>query len=123
MYFCGSEDHLAVKAIEETTVDGKAAIVTAAADNLFNDAQNHFARTYSHYIEKPQANVYYDFAVGQCHPANPSGDLGSFMLVTQTVNHILRPNLPVSCYDDKRYAIYDLEYPCHQWRNNQEYQL
>ena len=47
--------YLAVKAIEETTVDGKAVYkVTAEADNLVQrDAQNHFAQTYSYYIEKP----------------------------------------------------------------------
>ena len=72
--------YLAVKAIEETTVDGKVVYkVTAAADNLVQrDAQNHFAQTYSYYIEKPQAsqaNVYYDFAeLVNAIQANPSGE-------------------------------------------------
>ena len=72
--------YLAVKAIEETTVDGKAVYkVTAEADNLVQrDAQNHFAQTYSYYIEKPkasQANVYYDFAdLVNAIQANPSGE-------------------------------------------------
>ena len=116
--------YLAVKAIEETTVDGKAVYkVTAAADNLVQrDAQNHFAQTYSYYIEKPQAsqaNVYYDFAeLVNAIQANPSGEFrlgqsmsarhvfpnGKSYITTEFTGKLLSDG-------DKRYAIYDLEHP------------
>ena len=116
--------YLAVKAIEETTVDGKAVYkVTAEADNLVQrDAQNHFAQTYSYYIEKPkasQANVYYDFAeLVNAIQANPSGEFrlgqsisarhvvpnGKSYITTEFTGKLLSDG-------DKRYAIYDLEHP------------
>ena len=116
--------YLAVKAIEETTVDGKSVYkVTAAADNLVQrDAQNHFAQTYSYYIEKPQAsqaNVYYDFAeLVNAIQANPSGEFrlgqsmsarhvvpnGKSYITTEFTGRLLSDG-------DKRYAIYDLEHP------------
>ena len=116
--------YLAVKAIEETTVDGKAVYkVTAAADNLVQrDAQNHFAKTYSYYIEKPQAsqaNVYYDFAeLVNAIQANPSGEfrLGQSMSARHVVpngkSYITTEFTGKLLSDgDKRYAIYDLEHP------------
>ena len=116
--------YLAVKAIEETTVDGKAIYkVTAAADNLVQrDAQNHFAQTYSYYIEKPQAsqaNVYYDFAeLVNAIQANPSGEfrLGQSMSARHVVpngkSYITTEFTGKLLSDgDKRYAIYDLEHP------------
>jgi len=116
--------YLAVKAIQETTVDGKAVYkVTAAADNLVQrDAQNHFAQTYSYYIEKPQAsqaNVYYDFAeLVNAIQANPSGEfrLGQSMSARHVVpngkSYITTEFTGKLLSDgDKRYAIYDLEHP------------
>ena len=116
--------YLAVKAIEETTVDGKAVYkVTAVADNLVQrDAQNHFAQTYSYYIEKPkpsQANVYYDFAeLVNAIQANPSGEfrLGQSMSARHVVpngkSYITTEFTGKLLSDgDKRYAIYDLEHP------------
>ena len=116
--------YLAVKAIEETTVEGKAVYkVTAAADNLVQrDAQNHFAQTYSYYIEKPQAsqaNVYYDFAeLVNAIQANPSGEfrLGQSMSARHVVpngkSYITTEFTGKLLSDgDKRYAIYDLEHP------------
>ena len=116
--------YLAVKAIEETTVDGKAVYkVTAAADNLVQrDTQNHFAQTYSYYIEKPQAsqaNVYYDFAeLVNAIQANPSGEfrLGQSMSARHVVpngkSYITTEFTGKLLSDgDKRYAIYDLEHP------------
>ena len=116
--------YLAVKAIEETTVDGKAVYkVTAAADNLVQrDAQNHFAQTYSYYIEKTQAsqaNVYYDFAdLVNAIQANPSGEfrLGQSMSARHVVpngkSYITTEFTGKLLSDgDKRYAIYDLEHP------------
>ena len=116
--------YLAVKTIEETTVDGKAVYkVTAAADNLVQrDAQNHFAQTYSYYIEKPkasQANVYYDFAeLVNAIQANPSGEfrLGQSMSARHVVpngkSYITTEFTGKLLSDgDKRYAIYDLEHP------------
>ena len=116
--------YLAVKAIEETTVDGKAVYkVTAEADNLVQrDAQKHFAQTYSYYIEKPkasQANVYYDFAdLVNAIQANPSGEfrLGQSMSARHVVpngkSYITTEFTGKLLSDgDKRYAIYDLEHP------------
>ena len=116
--------YLAVKAIEETTVDGKAVYkVTAEADNLVQrDAQNHFAQTYSYYIEKPkasQANVYYDFAdLVNAIQANPSGEfrLGQSMSARYVIpngkSYITSEFTGKLLSDgDKRYAIYDLEHP------------
>ena len=116
--------YLAVKSIEETTVDGKAVYkVTAEADNLVQrDAQNHFAQTYSYYIEKPkasQANVYYDFAeLVNAIQANPSGEfrLGQSMSARHVVpngkSYITTEFTGKLLSDgDKRYAIYDLEHP------------
>ena len=116
--------YLAVKAIEETTVDGKAVYkVTAEADNLVQrDAQNHFAQTYSYYIEKPkasQANVYYDFAdLVNAIQANPSGEfrLGQSMSARHVIpngkSYITSEFTGKLLSDgDKRYAIYDLEHP------------
>ena len=116
--------YLAVKAIEETTVDGKAVYkVTAEADNLVQrDAQNHFAKTYSYYIEKPkasQANVYYDFAeLVNAIQANPSGEfrLGQSMSARHVVpngkSYITTEFTGKLLSDgDKRFAIYDLEHP------------
>ena len=116
--------YLAVKAIEETTVDGKAVYkVTAEADNLVQrDAQNHFAQTYSYYIEKPkasQANVYYDFAeLINAIQANPSGEfrLGQSMSARHVVpngkSYITTEFTGKLLSDgDKRFAIYDLEHP------------
>ena len=116
--------YLAVKAIEETTVDGKAVYkVTAEADNLVQrDAQNHFAQTYSYYIEKPkvsQANVYYDFAeLVNAIQANPSGKfrLGQSMSARHVVpngkSYITTEFTGKLLSDgDKRFAIYDLEHP------------
>ena len=116
--------YLAVKAIEETTVDGKAVYkVTAEADNLVQrDGQNHFAQTYSYYIEKPkpsQVNVYYDFAeLVNAIQANPSGEFrlgqsvsarhvipnGKSYITSEFTGKLLSDG-------DKRYAIYDLEHP------------
>ena len=116
--------YLAVKAIEETTVDGKSVYkVTAEADNLVQrDAQNHFAQTYSYYIEKPkvsQANVYYDFAeLVNAIQANPSGEfrLGQSMSARHVVpngkSYITTEFTGKLLSDgDKRFAIYDLEHP------------
>ena len=116
--------YLAVKAIEETTFDGKAVYkVTAEADNLVQrDAQNHFAQTYSYYIEKPkasQANVYYDFAdLVNAIQANPSGEfrLGQSMSARHVIpngkSYITSEFTGKLLSDgDKRYAIYDLEHP------------
>ena len=116
--------YLAVKAIEETTVDGKAVYkVTAEADNLVQrDAHNHFAQTYSYYIEKPkasQANVYYDFAdLVNAIQANPSGEfrLGQSMSARHVVpngkSYITTEFTGKLLSDgDKRFAIYDLEHP------------
>ena len=116
--------YLAVKAIEETTVDGKAVYkVTAEADNLVQrDAQNHFAQTYSYYIEKPkasQANVYYDFAeLVNAIQANPSGEfrLGQSMSARHVVPNgksYIRTEFTGKLLSDgdKRFAIYDLEHP------------
>ena len=116
--------YLAVKAIEEATVDGKAVYkVTAEADNLVQrDGQNHFAQTYSYYIEKPkpsQANVYYDFAeLVNAIQANPSGEfrLGQSMSARHVVpngkSYITTEFTGKLLSDgDKRYAIYDLEHP------------
>ena len=116
--------YLAVKAIEETTVDGKAVYkVTAEADNLVQrDAQNHFAQTYSYYIEKPkasQANVYYDFAdLVNAIQANASGEfrLGQSMSARHVIpngkSYITSEFTGKLLSDgDKRYAIYDLEHP------------
>ena len=116
--------YLAVKAIEETTVGGKAVYkVTAEADNLVQrDAQNHFAKTYSYYIEKPQAsqaNVYYDFAeLVNAIQANPSGEfrLGQSMSARHVVpngkSYITTEFTGKLLSDgDKRFAIYDLEHP------------
>ena len=116
--------YLAVKTIEETTVDGKAVYkVTAEADNLVQrDAQNHFAQTYSYYIEKPkasQANVYYDFAdLVNAIQANPSGEfrLGQSMSARHVVpngkSYITTEFTGKLLSDgDKRFAIYDLEHP------------
>ena len=116
--------YLAVKAIEETTVDGKAVYkVTAEADNLVQrNAQNHFAQTYSYYIEKPkasQANVYYDFAeLVNAIQANPSGEfrLGQSMSARHVVpngkSYITTEFTGKLLSDgDKRFAIYDLEHP------------
>ena len=116
--------YLAVKAIEETTVDGKAVYkVTAEADNLVQrDAQNHFAKTYSYYIEKPkasQATVYYDFAeLVNAIQANPSGEfrLGQSMsarhIVPNGKSYITTEFTGKLLSDgDKRFAIYDLEHP------------
>ena len=116
--------YLAVKAIEETTVDGKAVYkVTAEADNLVQrDAQNHFAQTYSYYIEKPKAsqvNVYYDFAeLVNAIQANPSGEfrLGQSMSARHVVpngkSYITTEFTGKLLSDgDKRFAIYDLEHP------------
>ena len=116
--------YLAVKAIEETTVDGKAVYkVTAEADNLVQrDGQNHFAQTYSYYIEKPkasQANVYYDFAeLVNAIQANPSGEfrLGQSMSARHVVpngkSYITTEFTGKLISDgDKRFAIYDLEHP------------
>ena len=116
--------YLAVKSIEETTVDGKAVYkVTAEADNLVQrDGQNHFAQTYSYYIEKPkasQANVYYDFAeLVNAIQANPSGEfrLGQSMSARHVVpngkSYITTEFTGKLISDgDKRFAIYDLEHP------------
>lgn len=116
--------YLAVKSIEETTVDGKAVYkVTAVADNLVQrDAQNHFAQTYSYYIEKPkssQANVYYDFGeLVNAIQANPSGEfrLGQSMsarhIVPNGKSYITSEFTGKLISDgDKRFAIYDLEHP------------
>ena len=116
--------YLAVKAIEETTVDGKAVYkVTAEADNLVQrDGQNHFAQAYSYYIEKPkasQANVYYDFAeLVNAIQANPSGEfrLGQSMSARHVVpngkSYITTEFTGKLISDgDKRFAIYDLEHP------------
>ena len=116
--------YLAVKAIEEATVDGKAVYkVTAEADNLVQrDGQNHFAQTYSYYIEKPkpsQANVYYDFAeLVNAIQANPSGEfrLGQSMSARHVVpngkSYITTEFTGKLLSDgDKRFAIYDLEHP------------
>ena len=116
--------YLAVKSIEETTVDGKAVYkVTAEADNLVQrDAQNHFAQTYSYYIEKPkpsQANVYYDFGeLVNAIQANPSGEfrLGQSMsarhIVPNGKSYITSEFTGKLISDgDKRFAIYDLEHP------------
>ena len=116
--------YLAVKAIEETTVDGKAVYkVTAEADNLVQrDAQNHFAQTYSYYIEKPkvsQANVYYDFAeLVNAIQANPSGEfrlgqsMGARHVVPNGKSYITTEFTGKLLSDgDKRFAIYDLEHP------------
>ena len=116
--------YLAVKAIEETTVGGKAVYkVTAEADNLVQrDDQNHFAQTYSYYIEKPQAsqaNVYYDFAeLVNAIQANPSGEfrLGQSMSARHVVpngkSYITTEFTGKLLSDgDKRIAIYDLEHP------------
>ena len=116
--------YLAVKSIEETTVDGKVVYkVTAEADNLVQrDAQNHFAQTYSYYIEKPkpsQANVYYDFGeLVNAIQANPSGEfrLGQSMSARHIVPNgksYITSEFTGKLISDggKRFAIYDLEHP------------
>ena len=113
-----------MKAIRRNNSDGKAVYkVTAEADNLVQrDAQNHFAQTYSYYIEKPkasQANVYYDFAeLVNAIQANPSGEfrLGQSMSARHVVpngkSYITTEFTGKLISDgDKRFAIYDLEHP------------
>ena len=132
-----SNDHktnlLAVKKIEETTVDGKQVYkVTAVADNLVQrKADNHFSDEYTYYIEKSKehdGDVYYDFAdLIKAMQANP---LGNFKL-GQSMSALHVPPVvnsksyvssefkgTITSNGDKRYAIYDLERPLFDVMNN-----
>ena len=123
-----SNDHktnlLAVKKIEEATVDGKQVYkVTTVADNLVQrNANNSFAETYTYHIAKPKPsenNVFYDFGeLVNAIQANPSGEfklgqsLSARNIVPNGKSYITSEFTGKLLSDgDKRFGIYDLEHP------------
>ncbi|COI59783.1 zinc metalloprotease ZmpB [Streptococcus pneumoniae] len=123
-----SNDHktnlLAVKKIEESTIDGKQVYkVIAVADNLVQrNVDNRFEETYTYYIEKPkasQAGIFYDFEeLIQAIQTNPAGEfkLGQSMSARNVVpkgkSYITSEFTGKLLSDgDKRYAIHNLEHP------------
>ncbi|CIU26954.1 ZmpA/ZmpB/ZmpC family metallo-endopeptidase [Streptococcus pneumoniae] len=115
---------LAVKNVEETTVNGIPVYkVTAVADNLVDrGTDSTFTNEYIHYIEKPkasQAGVFYDFGeLIQAIQANPAGEfkLGQSMSARNVVpkgkSYITSEFTGKLLSDgDKRYAIHNLEHP------------
>ncbi len=115
---------LAVKNIEEVTVDGKQMYkVTATADNLVGRQKDQtFESEYTHYIEKSVAangNVYYDFEdlvsamqknpageyrLGQSMSARNASANGKSYITSEFTGKLLSE-------DRKRYAITELERP------------
>lgn len=115
---------LAVKNIEEVTVDGKQMYkVTATADNLVGRQKDQtFESGYTHYIEKSVAangNVYYDFEdlvsamqknpageyrLGQSMSARNASANGKSYITSEFTGKLLSE-------DGKRYAITELERP------------
>ena len=115
---------LAVKNIEEVTVDGKQMYkVTATADNLVGRQKDQtFESEYTHYIEKSVAangNVYYDFEdlvsamqkdpageyrLGQSMSARNASANGRSYITSEFTGKLLSE-------DGKRYAITELERP------------
>lgn len=115
---------LAVKNIEEVTVDGKQMYkVTATADNLVGRQKDQtFESEYTHYIEKSVAangNVYYDFEdlvsamqknpageyrLGQSMSARNASANGKSYITSEFTGKLLSE-------DGKRYAITELERP------------
>jgi len=115
---------LAVKNVEETTVNGIPVYkVTAVADNLVDrGADSTFTNEYIHYIEKPKThvdNVYYDFKeLVEAIQANPAGEYR----IGQTINaRNVTPNGnsyvtseftgKLLSVDGKHYSISNLEHP------------
>ena len=116
--------YLAVKAIEETTVDGKAVYkVTAEADNLVQrDAQNHFAQPIAITLRnlrlaKLMSTMILlswsmlfkqihqgEFRLGQSMSARHVVPNGKSYITTEFTGKLLSDG-------DKRFAIYDLEHP------------
>ena len=115
---------LAVKNVEETTVNGVPVYkVTAVADNLVDrGTDSTFTNEYIHYIEKPKAhvdNVYYDFKeLVDAIQTNPAGEYR----IGQTIN--ARNVTPdgnsyvtneftgkLLSVDGKHYSISNLEHP------------
>lgn len=115
---------LAVKNVEETTVNGIPVYkVTAVADNLVDrGTDSTFTDEYIHYIEKPKAhvdNVYYDFKeLVDAIQTNPAGEYR----IGQTINaRNVTPNGnsyvtseftgKLLSVDGKHYSISNLEHP------------
>ena len=115
---------LAVKNVEETTVNGIPVYkVTAVADNLVDrGTDSTFVNEYIHYIEKPKAhvdNVYYDFKeLVDAIQTNPAGEYR----IGQTINaRNVTPNGnsyvtseftgKLLSVDGKHYSISNLEHP------------
>ena len=115
---------LAVKNVEETTVNGIPVYkVTAVADNLVDrGTASTFVDEYIHYIEKPKAhvdNVYYDFKeLVDAIQTNPAGEYR----IGQTINaRNVTPNGnsyvtseftgKLLSVDGKHYSISNLEHP------------
>ena len=115
---------LAVKNVEETTVNGIPVYkVTAVADNLVDrGTDSTFVDEYIHYIEKPKAhvdNVYYDFKeLVDAIQTNPAGEYR----IGQTINaRNVTPNGnsyvtseftgKLLSVDGKHYSISNLEHP------------
>ena len=115
---------LAVKNVEETTVNGIPVYkVTAVADNLVDrGTDSTFTNEYIHYIEKPKAhvdNVYYDFKeLVDAIQTNPAGEYR----IGQTINaRNVTPNGnsyvtseftgKLLSVDGKHYSISNLEHP------------
>ena len=115
---------LAVKNVEETTVNGIPVYkITAVADNLVDrGSDSTFTNEYIHYIEKPKAhvdNVYYDFKeLVEAIQANPAGEYR----IGQTINaRNVTPNGnsyvtneftgKLLSVDGKHYSIGNLEHP------------
>ena len=115
---------LAVKNVEETTVNGIPVYkVTAVADNLVDrGTDSTFTNEYIHYIEKPKAhvdNVYYDFKeLVEAIQTNPAGEYR----IGQTINaRNVTPNGnsyvtseftgKLLSVDGKHYSISNLEHP------------
>ena len=115
---------LAVKNIEEVTVDGKQMYkVTATADNLVGRQKDQtFESEYTHYIEKSVAangNVYYDFEdLVSAMQKDPAGEyrLGQSMSarnVTPNGNSYVTSEFTgkLLSVDGKHYSISNLEHP------------
>ncbi|WP_261446356.1 ZmpA/ZmpB/ZmpC family metallo-endopeptidase, partial [Streptococcus mitis] len=115
---------LAVKNVEETTVNGVPVYkVTAVADNLVDrGTDSTFTNEYIHYIEKPKThvdNVYYDFKeLVDAIQTNPAGEYR----IGQTINaRNVTPNGnsyvtneftgKLLSVDGKHYSISNLEHP------------
>ena len=115
---------LAVKNVEETTVNGIPVYkVTAVADNLVDrGTDSTFTNEYIHYIEKPKThvdNVYYDFKeLVEAIQTNPAGEYR----IGQTINaRNVTPNGnsyvtseftgKLLSVDGKHYSISNLERP------------